>query len=381
MEVPNLTDVVQSLDLAVFRRESVGALRLLGNPPAWLEEVWPSVARSGLMDSVIEVSPYLDNFLIDADAHWKSGKSHRARSGPWVETAADGREYNLEASAMNVGGVSTLLVEDLGASFEQRRAILQTARENMLAYEKLNAEVQRKEVLLHCVVHDMCSPLQNMMMALSMLDGEILAPEVRGMVQLGLQAGRRQESMIDNVLHMYAAEMRAHYGQDNGDWPGMDLRSATQHTVEMHRPLFAQQNVTLVWDVESAGRGRRRLPGDEEHYERVLGNLLGNALRHSPTGSTVAIRFDEDDEWVTIQVEDEGGGVPPHLQAQLFQKFQQGAIGRGKVGLGLFFCRIIIAKWGGEIGFSPRSGTGSCFWFKLPKLVDPKKSSPLVSKS
>ena len=52
MEVPNLIDVVQALDLAVFRRESVGALRLVGNAPAWMEDVWPSVARSGLMDMV-----------------------------------------------------------------------------------------------------------------------------------------------------------------------------------------------------------------------------------------------------------------------------------------------------------------------------------------
>ena len=381
MEVPNLADVIQSLDLAVFRREAVGALRLVGNAPAWLTIAWPSVARAGLMDSVIEVSPYLDNFLIDAEAHWKAGKPDRARSGPWVETAHDGREFNLEASALNIGGVATLLIEDLGETFEQRRAMLQTARENMLDYEKLNSEVQRKEVLLHCIIHDMCSPLQNMMMALSMLDGEILAPEVRGMVQLGLQAGRRQEGMIDNVLHMYASEMRAHYGQDDGEWPGVDLRGATQRAIDLHRPLFAQQNVTLAWDPESAGSGRRRVPGDEGHFERILGNLLGNALRHSPTGGSVSVRFEDDVDWITIHVEDDGAGVPPHLQAQLFQKFQQGAVGRGKVGLGLYFCRIIVSKWGGEIGFTPRDGSGSRFWFKLPKLSPAKKSGASTASS
>jgi signal transduction histidine kinase len=381
MEVPNLADVVQSLELAVFRREAVGALRLVGMAPAWMEAVWPSVARSGLMDSVIEVSPYLDNFLIDAEAHWKSGKPEHAHSGPWVETTADGRECNLEATAMNVGGVATLVIDDLGENFEQRRAMLQTARENMLAYEKLNTEVQRKEVLLHCIVHDMCSPLQNMMMALSMLDSEILAPEVRGMVQLGLQAGRRQEAMIDNVLHMYANEMGAHFCQESGEWPGIDLRGATQRTVDLHRPLFAQQNVTLSWDRSTAGKGRQRFAGDESHFERVLGNLLGNALRHSPTGGTVGIRFEQDPEWMSVMVEDEGSGVSPHVQAQLFQKFQQGAVGRGKVGLGLYFCRIIVSKWGGEIGFTPREGGGSQFWFKLPALPPAKTSEPAGSRS
>ena len=380
MEVPNLADVVKALDLAVFRREAVGALRLVGPAPKWMESVWPSVARSGLMDSVLEVSPYLDNFLIDAEAHWKSGKREHAHSGPWVETTPDGRECSLEATAMNVDGVATLVVDDLGETFEQRRAILQTARENMLAYEKLNTEVQRKEVLLHCIVHDMCSPLQNMMMALSMLDSEILAPEVRGMVQLGLQAGRRQEAMIDNILHMYSNEMRAHFAPESGEWPGIDLRGATQRAVDLHRPLFAQQNVTLAWDPASAGTGRRRFAGEESHFERVLGNLLGNALRHSPTGGTVHIRFEEEPDWMIISVEDEGAGVSPHVQAQLFQKFQQGAVGRGKVGLGLYFCRIILAKWGGEIGFTPRDGGGSRFWFKLPALPPPKKKEKAKGK-
>ena len=134
------------------------------------------------------------------------------------------------------------------------------------------------------------------------------------------------------------------------------------------------------------GRPILEILGDEAfeklrpHFERVLGNLLGNALRHSPTGGTVHIRFDEEPDWMTISVEDEGAGVSPHVQAQLFQKFQQGAVGRGKVGLGLYFCRIIVAKWGGEIGFTPRDGGGSRFWFKLPALPPPKKKEKAKGK-
>lgn len=371
MPTPDLADVVQSLDLAVFRREAADALQLVGRPPQWLARLWPSVARSGVMESVLEVSPYLDNFLVDASAHWESGKPGRAFSGPWVEQDPDGKPVNLEATALTVGGDAILLLEDLGASYDERRQMLQVAREKMLAYEHLNSEIQRKEVLLHCIIHDMCSPLQNMMMALSMLDSEILAPDVRGMVQLGLQAGKRQEAMIDNVLHTYSAELRSLFGQEGGVWAGLDICATAQRAVELNRPLFAQQNVTLVFDPGDVGPGKQRVPGDEDHLERVLGNLLGNALRHSPTGATVTLRAQYDDAWLTLQVEDEGQGVPPQLQAQLFQKFQQGAVGRGKVGLGLYFCRITVSKWGGETGYSARPGGGSVFWLKLPRLSPP----------
>lgn len=369
MPTLDLADVVQSLDLAVFRREGADALRLVGRPPQWLATLWPTVAKSGVMESVIELSPYLDNFMVDAEAHWKSGKKDRATSGPWVEQDPHGSPVNLEATAMIIAGEPVLLVEDLGDSYEARRQMLQIAREKMLAHERLNSEVQRKEVLLHCIIHDMCSPLQNMMMALAMLDSEILAPDVRGMVQLGLQAGKRQEAMIDNVLHTYSTELRSLFGHEGGVWPGVDVCATVRRVLDLHRALFAQQNVTLVFDHDGVAEGRQRVPGDDEHLERVLGNLLGNALRHTPSGGTVTVRASKDDEWLTLSVEDEGQGVPPQLQQQLFQKFQQGAVGRGKVGLGLYFCRITISKWGGETGYTARPGGGSIFWVKLPRLA------------
>ncbi len=365
-----LADVMHTLDLAVFSREGNGALRLVGRAPVFLETLWPSVAKSGMMESVMEVSPYLDNFLIDAETHWKSGRSGRVRSGPWVETTEGGAEHNLEATAVSIAGTPTLLVEDLGEDYQQRRQLLQLAREKMLDYETLNTEVQRKEVLLHCVIHDMCSPLQNIMMALAMLDNEILAPEVRGMVQLALQAGKRQEGLIDNVLHTYASEVRSLYGQDDGSWPGLDLHKSAHVVIDLHRPLFAQQNLTIAFLPDGVRAGIQQVRGDAHHFERVLGNLVGNALRHAPEGSTVTVRFENEPEWVKVSVEDEGGGVTPHVQAQLFEKFQQGAVGRGKVGLGLYFCRITVSKWGGESGYTPRSGGGSIFWFRLPRNLN-----------
>nr|MDJ0773505.1 ATP-binding protein [Mastigocoleus sp. MO_167.B18] len=52
----------------------------------------------------------------------------------------------------------------------------------------------------------------------------------------------------------------------------------------------------------------------------------------------------------------------------LFKKFYQGKDKSGKSGLGLYFCRITIERWGGKIGYSPRPQGGSCFWFRLPKI-------------
>jgi hypothetical protein len=125
---------LEGLGLALFVREESG-LRLAGPTPLWLSSVWPDVTPD--RDSrLADVSPFLENFLIDADACWSSGTDH-ARSGPWVEYASDGSEIHLQATAFTGGGRALLLVERLGADFEATRAVMQKARETLIAYQQL----------------------------------------------------------------------------------------------------------------------------------------------------------------------------------------------------------------------------------------------------
>ena len=61
------------------------------------------------------------------------------------------------------------------------------------------------------------------------------------------------------------------------------------------------------------------------------------------------------------------GATNREIASQLFQKFAQGKKGKGKIGLGLYFCRITVKHWGGEIGHEPREQGGTRFWFRLPR--------------
>jgi hypothetical protein len=130
--IPNAA--LEGLGLALFVREDDGRLRLVGGAPAWLGMVWPSAASAE--GSVAELSPFLDNFLIDAAVCW-SARIGQIRSGPWVEYDRDGGEVNLEATALTGGGRSLLLIERLGEEFEATRSMLQKARETVLAYQRL----------------------------------------------------------------------------------------------------------------------------------------------------------------------------------------------------------------------------------------------------
>ena len=104
----------------------------------------------------------------------------------------------------------------------------------------------------------------------------------------------------------------------------------------------------------------------------MIFNLLENAIRHSPVRAAVRVGITVDAAGVLVTVDDEGPGVLPDLVDTMFEKFSQAGANTGKIGLGLYFCRITIASWGGTIGYTPRATGGAQFWFRLPHAAPPE---------
>jgi hypothetical protein len=134
-------DLLAVLEVAVLERPAAGELRLIGAVPQWLVRFRPEAAFGpGTLSDALG-SPFLENFLIDAESFWASNASGRLTSGLWTETGPMGRDFHLEASAVCVGGKKILLIENRAASYTEKQAVLQTARA-----QKLRArEGKRKE--------------------------------------------------------------------------------------------------------------------------------------------------------------------------------------------------------------------------------------------
>ena len=124
----------EGLGLALFVRNESRALQLTGPVPEWVGLLWPSVV--GAQEDIADVSPFLENFLIDAATCWSAGTGH-IRSGPWAEYDRQRTEYYLEATALTGGGRSLLLIERLGEDFQATRSVVQKARETLIAYQRL----------------------------------------------------------------------------------------------------------------------------------------------------------------------------------------------------------------------------------------------------
>ena len=114
--------------------------------------------------------------------------------------------------------------------------------------------------------------------------------------------------------------------------------------------------------------------------ERVLDNLIDNALRHSPQGGTVFLELTTPDERVRVAVRDTGPGVSEEERLRIFDRFYRQnrgrATGGGHAGLGLAIVKSILELHRTAIHVDGSGGMGACFWFELPVQVPGASRAP-----
>lgn len=261
---------------------------------------------------------------------------------------------------------------DASESQKRQQAVQQKGNELNLSYRKLQKEIQKKEVLLHCIIHDLGGPLMGIRGGFELLERERLSDEGKVLVEIGLRQARRQEQLINEILQAFSAEIASLDAFQIDPALAPSVITAAKSAIELLSPAFDLANVSIKLELEGPPALERQkwlVAGEESRLQRVFANLIENGLRYSPAGSTVTVKLTDEGPSVLATIEDQGPGVPAEVQPQLFQKLSQGKRGKGKVGLGLYFCRITVEHWGGEIGQKAGTVGGSCFWFRLPKAA------------
>lgn len=359
--------VLESLGIAVLVH-AYGAIRIQGNPPAWLRSIWPVMTTP---DATLPgSSPFLENFLVDARTCWAEGGEKRVRSGPWTEQTADGTELSLEATALTAGGQQILLLERLGEVFEAKKSMLQKARETVIAYQRLNSEMQKKEILLHCISEEMNAALANVITSLRLIELEKDPARIAQLLGLASRATEEQQTLINKVLNVFAAELEGLRGRNGAAIAEAKLSDAMRAAEENAASQFAEKGVRLR--LAGSGLDQIRVAMDSTHLTRVLSTLLENGLQSAPAGDEVRLNFAEESGSILIRVSDNGPSVAPDICANLFSRAMTAAPGPQASQLPLQFCRIAVENCGGEIGYESRKEGGNTFWIMLPTPAAPK---------
>ncbi|MGG5288332.1 KinB sensor domain-containing domain [Pseudomonas shirazensis] len=127
--------------------------------------------------------------------------------------------------------------------------------------------------------------------------------------------------------------------------------------------LTADKQVELVIELEQP---LPRIQADVAQLDRVLDNLLHNAVRHTPDGGRIRLHARRHGERVIISVEDNGEGIAYGQQGRIFEPFVQVGRKKGGAGLGLALCKEIVQLHGGRMGVISRPGEGTQFYMALP---------------
>lgn len=352
-----------AFDSLVLERTSDGRLMRVGDTPKWLDNIWPDgFSRGHYFD--IRASPFLEHFMIDAEEAWWAGEGVMLRSGAFAELDGMGTEWQLEATAVQSRGRSLLIIQEIGTQQREKFELLQQARNRALEHSHLLKQIELKDVLLHCVVHDLSSPVSAVMMSLEAIENEDLSENARELMEMSIAQLERQDLLIRMILDIFSAESTGKIGGE-GSMSGADIVGCiadVRHSIE---PLAAARNISFRVEVDDLDSGVT-VPGERLRLSRIIANLVENARRHTGAGKEVVIGARPVDGDVYFSVEDEGPGVPPEMEGKLFDRFAQAGAGKGAAGLGLHFCRITVEAWGGSIGHDRSDEGRSRFWFTLP---------------
>jgi signal transduction histidine kinase len=268
--------------------------------------------------------------------------------------------------AFAAGGVDYVTkpfqLEEVLARVKAQLALRSAQRELAESYRRLQGLERLRDDLVHMLVHDMRSPLVALSMGLALLENapEPLSPEQATTLRLAIETTHDLNRMANDLLDVNRLEE----GRMPIDRSEVDLTGIAADV----RALLCQIDRHRHIDLDSDGPVHARC--DRSLIRRVLENLTGNAIKHTPRGSRVSIRVERRDGRARVAVHDQGAGVPESARERIFEKFGTVETRRNETyhsaGLGLAFCKLAIEAHGGVIGVVAREPVGSTFWFELP---------------
>jgi NtrC-family two-component system sensor histidine kinase KinB len=220
-----------------------------------------------------------------------------------------------------------------------------------------------KNNLVATVAHEFRTPLTSLRMAVHLCAEESVGPlndKQLDLMQAARQDTERLQQIVDDLLDLsriQAGRMELHRRQ-------VSVESLIREAVLPFASAARDKNLTLKSEVfQAAGE----VEVDTERIALVLANLIGNAVRYTPSGGTIVVRGRRADSAALIEVQDSGPGIPKQYQTAVFDKFfRMPGSGSGGAGLGLYIAKEITLAHGGRLSLTSEPGAGSLFALELP---------------
>jgi len=237
--------------------------------------------------------------------------------------------------------------------------------------EELNSRLEtlneEKNDIMQTVTHDMKNPLAGIIgltdLALSDADS-IPREEILEFMEQIEKAAQKMNDMIRKLLDIRTIESGGH----NLDIEPNDIIKALGDVVQSNSQKAKEKDIKIV---SKFSHNSEMVLGDQTAIQRVLDNLVSNAIKYSPKGKKVVLNLQKKNGTVRVEVKDEGPGIQPDEQSKLFTKFSRISTkptgGEHSTGLGLYITKQLTNEMNGEVGCESKPGSGSTFFITLPR--------------
>ena len=264
-------------------------------------------------------------------------------------------EIVSQAEAIEAGTLSARITAHAEASEYGRLVAVLNA---ML--DRLDSAFQAQRRFVADASHELRSPLTVLKGDIDVaLRRERTPEEYRAALESSREEVDRMTALAENLLTL----ARADAGLAAGQMRPVDLAAVARHVVERETRSAAEARIVLA--VEATAASAR---GDAPLLERAVGNLVENAIKHSPPGSRVTVRCGARAGASVVEVEDSGPGIAPEHAPHVFDRFYRGDPARSRgsgAGLGLPIARAIAEAHGGRLELV-RAAPGALFRVTLP---------------
>jgi two-component system OmpR family sensor kinase len=250
-------------------------------------------------------------------------------------------------------------VGELARTLEQMLRSLDSAR------EERESAMQKQREFVADASHELRTPLTSVIANLELLQTSLEQPEQeedREMVDSALRSSRRMSRLVADLLLL----ARADAGRIS-ERRRCDLAEIAGHAAAEVAPVTGDRHLGVDNSTPIP------IDGNPDELHRLVLNLLDNAVRHTPEGSSIELRLRTDEEAGTacLEVSDDGPGIPPGARGEVFDRFVRGsgpadtATGPG-TGLGLAIVRAVALSHGGEVELAESPDGGALFRVHLP---------------
>jgi two-component system, sensor histidine kinase and response regulator len=283
-----------------------------------------------------------------------------------------GETYTIESNPPQILALLLSSFEELirtNAALQEARARAeQDTRHMEQLKQKAEAATRARDDVLATVSHDLKNPIGTIYTSSTLLLDVEMSPEAhRRQLDIIRRTAQRMDRLIEDLMDVSRIEA----GHLTIEPQPESVASLLAEARELMSGIAQARNVRLISEPPDADL---TVDADRHRVLQVFSNLIGNAVRFTPSGGSITVRAAAADDFVTFSVADTGAGIPDEDLPRVFDRFWHGGDGGGS-GLGLAIVRGIVEAHGGEITAANEAGGGAVFTFTLP-VASVSKSVP-----